>query len=373
MPRKVKHIFISAGEVSGDLNAANLVRFLKGRLKQVEFCGLGGPEMARAGVQIEQNIVTRSSVGIFEGIRFLRHNLATLRRLKKRLKTAPPDLLILVDNQGFNLNVAKAARARGIPTLYYFPPPVWIWGRHNAAVLAKTCDRVLCPFPDDVPIYQNAGAKTVFTGHPFSVDVTPRRLPVKAPRTWKIAIMPGSRRQEIDNLSVPLRDAMKLLNKSFRCRFFLPVANPEYGPMLEETFRGADLPLEFLDSPSHAFMKQCDLVLCASGTSSLAAAFYGVPTIVIYKINPLTFYLAMWFVVKVNYISIPNILLDEPIIPELLQEQATARGIFQTASDLMTNRSLYLATHHALLKSVKPLTRKKVYENILKQVRSFLK
>ncbi len=368
-----KKIMLSAGEVSGDLLGAGLVRRLKKTIN-ARFYGLGGPEMKKAGVQILQDITSHSSVGLMEGIKPLLPSIAILLTLKRQLRENPPDVIILIDNQGFNIHLSRMARRLGVKNIYYFPPPVWIWGKHNAKRLAKTCDHLISCFPPEQKIYQDAGAVCTYVGHPFGVDIVPRPLP-RPKSKFTVALLPGSRYQEVSRLTRPLLEAADRLQKTFTVLFILPFANDECRNTIVRTIETGGyghLNIRFIQSPQHSFMKQCDLILAASGTASLAAAFYGIPCVVIYQISTLSYLIAKNLLLKVNYISMPNILLNKRVIPELLQNKATGANLYDAAKRFLSDRSYYEQTRQDLLKVRRILTKKNIFSTITRIVQRYL-
>lgn len=327
-------IFVAAGEVSGDIHASLLIKGIKEARPDVEIAGVGGPHMMATGVKlIDQESVTYSTVGILESLRFLLPKLRLMHRIiKPFLLDWKPDIVVFVDNQGFNIPLARMVR-KLLPyakTAYYFPPPVWIWAEWNASKLAHLVDLVLAIFPKEVPIYKSKGAEVEFVGHPFIDVIKPAPNPALIRQKLKvplgapvIGILPGSRFQELEKLTRIFLKAADLLQQIFpEAVFPLLISHPKYEEIiLRETALFPHLNLRILPGPDSQVLSICDAAMVASGTVTLESALLGVPHVVVYKIGFITFNIAR-LLVKVKNIALSNLLLGDTVVPELLQSKA---------------------------------------------------
>lgn len=333
---KSKHLFISAGEVSGDVHAGELMKALKKLNPRIVFSGIGGKNMSAAGLHpITGDVSTRSTIGLTAGLRFY----FFFRRLYKVavdfLKKHKVDMVVLVDNQGFNIPLMKAAKALGIPTVYYFPPHVSIWGEWNAPVLAKYADHIVCPNAADTEVYKKAGASVYFSGNPL-LDKTHNfkmnrnfisRFHIDK-RKKSVALLPGSRYQEIETLLPVMLDAAKVLIEKHGLQVLLPVSHAAFRKQIESMVERSGLTgrVILLDGHSYEAMNVSDVNILSSGTASLESALFHKPPVICYRISALSFFIGK-MLVKKKMIGLPNIILDRVVFPELLQKECNAGNI----------------------------------------------
>ncbi len=331
-------IFFSAGEVSGDLSAAEVIKILSE--KGIRCVGIGGKHMEKAGmVNISNTDETlTSSVGFSESMKFILSKIKLLNTVKKYLKINRPDAVVLVDNQGFNLQLAKEAKKLGIMTFYYFPPMVSVWGEKTKYKVAKYCDKIFCTFEKDYEIYKEVSSNAVYVGHPL-VDRIRNNYSSKEnylkdfrENTKKILLLPGSRYQEINNLLPVFLDAIKLMSdkiQNIELEFYLVVAHTSFLEKVKKEIekRKLDKAIKvYINNMDYALYDIADVVIASSGTTTLEMAIMGKPTIVTYIVSSLT-YLIGRMLVKSKFISLPNILIGEEVFPELLQEAVNPENI----------------------------------------------
>lgn len=337
-------IWLSAGEASGDRHAAALVQALQKLRPGLRFAGLGGPLMRKAGVEIIYDPTSISTVGFLESLRASPLLRRVLQRLGALLEQAPPALAVLVDFPGFNLRLAEMLHERQVPAVYYFPPTAWLWGAGRAQQVARTTRAVLSVLPPEVPVYEQAGARVIPVGHPVIdyVSSAPGREEARArlgipPDAPCFALLPGSRRQEIDELLSPLLRAAALIRERLPGSHFLLPAAPslDHEDLAGRVRRESPALVQVLPGEEWVYtvLRASDLALAASGTVTLEAACLGTPMIVIYRTSFSTYLIGRRWL-HLRLIALPNLLAGREIVPELLQNQVTAENIAGLAIEL---------------------------------------
>lgn len=334
----MRKIMMAAGEVSGDIHGANLAKALL-KEKDLSIFGIGGRRMKEAGVEILDSTVHLSSVGLSECLRSIPRLTRTLHILKKAIKKRRPRLALLIDNQGFNLHLAKVLKQEGIPTLYYLAPQIWAFWGWEAKRIATLITHVLAVFKFEEEAYLKAGVKVTFIGHPFLEIVHPTLPKEDAKRYFglsedleTIGILPGSRTHEISrHLPILLDGAREIAKKRPRVQFILPLADPIFKEGVLERLKDAkDIPITLIENPTYDAMNVCDLIITSSGTATLEAALLGIPMIIVYKTSTLTWLLSKR-IVRVGFAGMPNIIAGRPIVKELLQGDFTKEKISKEA------------------------------------------
>ncbi|AZE46907.1 Lipid-A-disaccharide synthase [Pseudomonas chlororaphis] len=280
-------------------------------------------------------------MGLVEVLGRLRELLARRKKLVQTLIAEKPDVFIGIDAPDFNLNIELQLRQAGIKTVHYVSPSVWAWRQKRVLKIREGCDLMLTLFPFEAKFYEEKGVPVRFVGHsladaiPLEADRAVARAELGLPGGPLVALMPGSRGGEVGRLGALFLDAAQRL-RTLRpgVRFVMPCASPERRTQLEELLVGRDLPLTLLSGQSHQALAACDAVLIASGTATLEALLYKRPMVVAYRLAPLTFWI-LKRMVKSPYISLPNLLAQRLLVPELLQDDATAEALAQTLSPLI--------------------------------------
>ncbi|MGZ9737313.1 lipid-A-disaccharide synthase [Pseudomonas sp. GNP012] len=334
-------IALVAGEASGDILGAGLMRALKARHPAIEFIGVGGPLMQAEGLTSYFPMERLSVMGLVEVLGRLRELLARRKKLVADLIAAKPDVFIGIDAPDFNLNIELKLRQAGIKTVHYVSPSVWAWRQKRVLKIREGCDLMLTLFPFEARFYEEKGVPVRFVGHtladaiPLEADRAAARAELGLPDGPLVALMPGSRGGEVGRLGALFLDTAQRL-RALRpgVRFVMPCASAQRRAQLEELLAGRDLPLTLLDGQSHLALAACDAVLIASGTATLEALLYKRPMVVAYRLAPLTFWI-LKRMVKSPYISLPNLLAQRLLVPELLQDDATVEALAQTLSPLI--------------------------------------
>ena len=346
----MKKIMFSAGEVSGDLHASFLYKELKKLLPDAYFFGMGGEKLADSGCDIRLDITALGSIGLLEALPRIFSLNSALRQMKALLSKERPDLLILVDSQGFNMPLAGFARSLGIKTCYYIPPQEWLWGTSRG--LKKVVDRIdliLAIFEKEYEAYQQAGAKVLYFGHPLLDIVKPSLSKLEARKKFfgiyaepVISLCPGSRTQEINALLPVLLRAATLIKRSLPdVRFLLPAASSWAKEKIIDSLRFFPLPIKVVEDVGYDVLNCSDLVIAASGTINLESSILGVPNIMAYKLSWFSYLIGKYILnidKKIKYFSMPNILLNEKIIPELIMRAANPENISGAAVRILSDK-----------------------------------
>lgn len=311
-------ILLSAGEASGDLHGAALARALRRRWPHARLWGLGGPRMRREGVELMAGLDRLAVMGFAEVVRHLPYFARLLATLRRALAERPPDLVIPIDYPGLNMRLARSAHARGVPVLYYIAPQVWAWKRRRARELGRIAERVAVILPFEAEILESAGARAEFVGHPLLEErppAPPREEFCAAlgldPARPLLAILPGSRRQEIARHLGPFLEAAR---SAAAASGAAPVLARAPG-IRADALAGAGVPVT---ADAWALLEHARAALVKSGTGTLQAAVAGTPLVVAYRTGPITYALARR-IVRVPYVSLVNLVAGAPVVPELLQ------------------------------------------------------
>ena len=330
-------IFFSAGEASGDVHGASLAREIKKISPSTELLGLGGNLMEAAGVRLVRNYKDYNVMGVVEVIKNLRKIFRLLDDLTEIIRAERPDLLVLIDYPDFNWRLARRVKKFGVKILSYVPPSAWAWRKSRAKSCAEVADVFIAIFPFELPVYQAAGAKIFFLGNPLVDTVKPSMSKAEARKFFGmkdsekiILLMPGSRRQEIKLLLPPMLAAAKFFPDK---KFFLPVADG-----VENLIDTQGQNVKLVNSARrYDLMQIADAAIATSGTVVLEAALLNLPCVVLYKMAPLNFFIGK-LLVDIKFFSLPNILADEKILPELLQDEVTPEKISAEVLKILDNR-----------------------------------
>ncbi|MDO9617610.1 MAG: lipid-A-disaccharide synthase [Pseudomonas sp.] len=335
-------VALVAGEASGDILGAGLMQALKAQYPQIEFIGVGGPLMQAQGLNSYFPMERLSVMGLVEVLGRLPELLSRRKRLINTLIAAKPDVFIGIDAPDFNLTLELKLRQAGIKTVHYVSPSVWAWRQKRVLKIREACDLMLTLFPFEAQFYQDHQVPVRFVGHPLA-DTIPQQADRAAAREALnlaqnqpvVALMPGSRGGEVSRLgSLFLDAAVRLRTLRPGIQFVLPCSSPERRAQLEQMLVGRDLPLTLLNGRSHEALAACDAVLIASGTATLEALLYKRPMVVAYKVAPLTYRILKRLVTSA-YISLPNLLAERLLVPEMIQDAATPEALAQLLAPLL--------------------------------------
>ncbi|HNQ64685.1 MAG TPA: lipid-A-disaccharide synthase [Smithella sp.] len=339
---KNKTVLIIAGEASGDMHGANLVREMLNRDPALKFYGIGGKKMLQEGVQLLADASTMAVVGLTEVVFKLKDILKIMRTIKKSLDERRPDLVVLIDYPDFNLPVAKAARRHNIKVLYYISPQVWAWRQSRIEQIKKTVTRMAVILPFEVETYRRHGFAADYVGHPL-LDMIKTTYSKKESRKKfdlhedkiTIGILPGSRMSEIKKLLPELLQAATIMKDSIpELQFVVPLADTLEEKNLTGIIAGFPIDVNVISGQTYDVVSCADLALVASGTATLETALLKVPMIIVYKISPLSYFIGKLFV-RVKNIGLVNIIAEKTIVPELIQNDASGARIAREALSIL--------------------------------------
>lgn len=358
-----RRIALCAGETSGDQLGAGLILELRERFPEAEFAGIGGDGMRAAGLDAWFDASELSVMGLAEVLAHLPRLLSLRRMFRQRVLDWKPDVFVGIDAPDFNLGVERWLKQRGVPTVHDVSPSVWAWRESRAAKIGASADRVLCLFPMEPPIYARHGVDAIFTGHPMAdaIALQPDRQAACAalgePGDRPIlAVLPGSRLSEIHRmLPIFVEAAKRLASDIPDLRVLIPAANAECRQAIGEITAG-NPSLHILDGDAQRAMIASDVVLLASGTAALEAMLCKRPMVVGHRIAPLTFRIVKLFgLLKSDFVSLPNVLAGEALIPELLQDSCTASNLhaallhwFRNPDAVAALQPRFLSIHESL-------------------------
>lgn len=349
MKRQKLNIMCVAGEASGDLHGAPLVKKLRERHPNAHIYGMGMSGMAE-NMELLVDATDIAVVGLAEALPRFAAIRRAYNRLKHSIETQKPDLLIVIDTPEIGLRLAAVAKAHHCKVLYYIGPQIWAWRAHRIKKIRACVDAMAVILPFEETLYTNAGIRARYVGNPLVHEAQQQLQSLREQKTdaiqneTTILLMPGSRRNEIKRM-LPLfcRAARRLQNElKSPPRFTALVAPGVNRDTLRTQFEAYGLDVELRDD-TYAAIKQASLVLVASGTATLQVALCRTPMIVAYKLSPLT-YLIVKSLVRIPYVSLVNILGGKEVVPEFIQSQATPKNIAGTAKNLLTNMDRYQTT-----------------------------
>ena len=339
MSSQRKRFALVAGEASGDQLGAGLVAALKERYPDAEFAGIGGDAMRAAGVETWFDSGELAVMGLAEVLRHLPRLLRLRRQLRERVLAWQPDAFIGIDAPDFNLGVERWLKRRGVRTVHYVSPSVWAWRESRAGKIGQSADRVLCLFPMEPEIYRQHGVDARFVGHPLAdaIPLEPDRgaardalgIPFHAP---VLALLPGSRLGEIARMLPVFLEAAALVAREVPAlQLLIPAANPQCRALIEQIISRSPVPgprSRLLDGQAQRAMIAADVVLLASGTAALEGMLCKRPMVVGHRISPATHRIVRGLgILKTAYVSLPNVLAGEELVPELLQDECTAGAL----------------------------------------------
>ncbi len=349
MNQKVKTIALVAGEASGDLLGSHLMAAIKQAAPNVRFIGIGGPKMAGVGMEVLFPMEKLAVNGYLEVLRHYPELVGIRSKLRARFIAEPPDLFIGIDAPDFNLDLEKALKQRGIPTVHYVSPSIWAWRGERIHKIKQAVSHLLALFPFEEPLYQQAGVPVTYVGHPLAdmLPEQPKRAEMRdqmriLPKHAKVfAFLPGSRQSEVRRLAKTYIETAKLiLQKLPEAQFLVPLASRETRTIFEEVqwqMEAQQLPITLLFGHAHDAMIAADGVLVASGTATLEAALLKCPMVITYKMSPLSYWIARRKQ-YLPYFGLPNILAGKFVVPEILQDDATPENLAQALLNLVNNK-----------------------------------
>lgn len=352
--RRTYRLFISTGEVSGDLQGSLLIAALQRQAQSIgielEILALGGDRMAAAGVTLLGNTSAIGSLGLLEALPHVWPTLQIQRRAKRYLREQAIDLVVLIDYIGPNLNIGKYIRRHfpKMPVVYYIAPQEWVWSlpTQNKSQIVEIADHILAIFPEETRYYQQQGAKVTWVGHPLidRMQSAPSRAQSRAalgiePDQRMIALLPASRRQELKYLLPAMFQAAQQIQATLPdVQFWVSLSLEAYRQPIAQAIQDYGLQATLVSGHSQEVIAAADLAISKSGTANLEIALLEVPQVVLYRVSRFTYWIARTFLnFSIPFMSPPNLVEMKPIVPEFLQEKATPDNIAKAALDLLLN------------------------------------
>ena len=335
----MKKLFIIAGEPSGDLHASNLVREIRKLNSEIKIKGWGGDLMENQGVEIKNHIRNLSFMGFLEVFMNLRKILSNFRLCKSQILEFNPDIVLMIDYPGFNLRMAKWAKRNGILVSYYISPQIWAWKASRIKTIKATIDRMYCILPFEKGYYARFGVQAHYMGHPLMDEIqsfennnAPTKFREEKPI---IAILPGSREQEVNRkLSIMLKAAVR-----FKEYDIIVACAPNMDIHFFKNYKKEFSQVRFVFGQTYELLKESDFAIVTSGTATLETALFRVPQVVCYKSSFVSYMIAR-IVIKIKFISLVNLIMNEKIVTELIQKSVTEAKI-KSELELMINNKEY--------------------------------
>jgi len=340
-----KKIFIVSGEESGDMHGASLLKELKKLVPGLEMRGMGGYRMREAGLK-GPNSKEVSVVGIVEVLEKSPKIMSMLSSLKRTLRTERFDAAVFIDFPDFNLRLAKEARARAIPVIYYISPQVWAWRKGRIKKIARLVDKMLVILPFEEDIYKRAGVDVEYVGHPLSdaagcslTKIQAREalgLPKDGPL---VALLPGSRSAEVSRLLPEMLKAAVLIRRGLgeKTGFVIPAAKSVKTEAFDKAAHDSALNISVVTGRMYEALRAADAAVVASGTATLETAIIGTPMVIVYKMSGLSYGIGR-VLISVDHIGLPNIIAGQSVAVELIQNDVTAENISTAILDILRDR-----------------------------------
>ncbi len=368
-------ILIVAGEASGDLHGAHLIEAIHSLDSNYEFYGLGGNKMRSAGAETFFDIERMGAVGIVEVLGDLGHYVKVYRRFAREVANGGYDAVILIDYPTLNLRLARLCQEKGIPVFYVIGPQLWAWRAGRIKEIKRDVSKMFVIFPFEEEVYRKAGVDVEFVGHPFTETVAPKMTRSEAqsyfdlkPDCPTVGLLPGSRRKEIEMLLGPMLEGAQEIAKELEtCQFILPVADSIDPEALKKKAAPYNLNIQFVSGKTYDVMNVCDCLIIASGSATLEAAMIGTPMVIVYKLNPLTYWMARPLV-KIDLYGLANITAGEQVVPELIQGDLNAESIKRETLKFLKDPEYSDSVRQKLLGIRKSLGRPGVMERIAQSI-----
>lgn len=336
-----RSLLMVAGEASGDMHSARLLSEIRDLQPDICAFGMGGAELREAGLEVLADSEEISVVGISEALKVLSRAREIFQQLVSEVEIRDTGAAVLVDSPDFNLRLAKVLKQQGRKIVYYISPQVWAWRQGRVRLISKVVDKMLVVLPFEVDFYRSHGIDATYVGHPL-VDEVPRLEHVwdseqEPAGPFSIALLPGSRKSEVESILPTLLEAARQLGRHFEVRLKLIKASSLERGFLETFVESSGLTVEYVEECRFAALATSHLALCASGTATLEVGLIGTPMIVVYKVRPWTYLLGR-FLVRLPNVSLVNLVLEDRVVEELIQRRARPSAICQEAVRLLTNQ-----------------------------------
>ncbi|KXJ40033.1 MAG: lipid-A-disaccharide synthase [Methylothermaceae bacteria B42] len=378
MPEKNYRVMLSAGEASGDRHGALFYLTLKRQLKGVSGFGMGGEEMQAAGVELLIDANGLSVIGVTDVFKRYRQIRKALRKMQAEILSRRPDLLICIDYKEFNLRLARFAKRAGVKVLFYVGPQVWAWRPGRLKDYAQAVDHMAVIFPFELPYYEKVKLPATYVGHPLVQQVQPSWTREKVCQFFEldpgrpiIALLPGSREDEVKRLLPVMAHAWELLSASDPKVQGLISLAPSISDALISQVWSKPLSLKIIRQHAYEVLQYCDAAVVCSGTATLELALLQVPMVIVYRLSPLTYRIGKWLV-KTPYIGLPNILADREICREFIQDQVSPTKIEEELKRILANPEYANSQRSQLAGVKKQLGNQRAAENLARLAANLL-
>lgn len=341
-------IAISTGEVSGDIHAGRLAAEIKKINPSVYLFGMGGEKLRLAGCDVKIDITAKGTVGIVEILKFLPSLLHAFFKMKRLIKRERPDLLVLVDYQGFNMMLASYAKKLGIKTVYYIAPQDWLWGtKKGVKKVSGIIGKIISIFEDEYDAYKDAGANVVYVGNPNLDTAKPSMTKDSFCRTFSLnpsfpifGIFPGSRRQELESLLPSFLAAAKIIKKKVpNSQFVLALSSGHFEEKVGLAIKGCGLDIKVARGKSHDLLAFSNVSIASSGTTIMEAAILDAPVVMAYKLSRLSEFIAKKILrLSIPFYTMPNLIAKEMVVPEITQDAVNAVNIAEASLKLLFDK-----------------------------------
>lgn len=340
-------LFISAGDPSGDIAAGRLAAVLRRRQPGIAFCGLGGERLSALGQEQFASGRDLAVLGFWEVARRFQYFQKLMTRCVSEIKQRRPKVVVLVDYPGFNLRLAARIRHLGIPIVYYIAPQVWAWGRKRVHEIKTLVDLLLVILPFEEQFFSDNGVPAKFVGHYLLEDIDPAYVSSPIPKNGKIALLPGSRSQEVQRMLVPMLDAASRHLKAHGGSAVVAAVRGAYDyEKVVAQYQKAGIEIGY--DRSREILFGSDLAVVASGTATLEAGIIARPMVIVYKTGTITYQIARR-VIKLDKIGLVNLVLGDQVVPELIQHRASPESIASELGRYTTDPKYRDQVHGRLL------------------------
>lgn len=349
-------IMFSAGEASGDMHGAKLAEMMRRQDPSIELIGMGGKQMQEAGVRIVYDIKNLGVIGVGEILRKIPFFFRLRDFLVQTMIDEKPDVLVCIDYPGFNMRLIKKAKEAGISVVYYILPTIWAWHKSRGSTIAQYTDLAISLFPFEAKMYEEMGTHVIYAGHPL-LDTVRAAMPRDEaisyfglnPERKTVLLMPGSRLQEVTGLLPTMLAAAKEIQQAVpQVQFVLPRASTIERGVLEQIIADSGVSVQIGESHVYDMMNVSTAAIAASGTATLETALMGLPTLLIYRVNRLTYWLSK-VLVHIDSIGLPNIIMGRRVMPELWQDDVTAENIADVIAPILTDTHRYEELRDAMV------------------------
>lgn len=373
-------IMFSAGEASGDMHGAKLAEVMKQQDPSIELIGMGGEQMKEAGVRIIYDIQNLGFIGVGEILRKIPFFFRLRDFLVQTMIDEKPDVLVCIDYPGFNMRLIKKAKEAGIPVVYYILPTIWAWHKSRGRTIAQYTDLAISLFPFEAKMYEEMGTHVVYAGHPLldtvhavrSRDAIVSDLGLDAQKKT-VLLMPGSRMQEVNGLLPAMLEAAKEISKAVpQVQFLLPRASTIDRSVLELMIADSGVAVHIGETNVYDMMAVSTAAIAASGTATLETALMELPTLLIYRVSSITYWLSK-LLVHIDSIGLPNIIMGRRIMPELWQDEVTAEHIAQVMVPILTDTSRHDELKQAMAEVRRTMGQSGAVQRIAETILEFAK